>query len=154
MEEEVNVTNSSIILLGAPPLAVLEVGEVGGAASEVTHAQIESCYNLSCASSSGVSSSNASSASTAAVLGAISVTSASPQPDSLLGIAAARPNGRILYVEPPPQMRKLLRRIRRKRVKLCFAFKWVSGVNVLRGIIRVAYGGGKLALFANTHARE
>ena len=53
MEEEVNVTNSSIILLGAP-LAVLEVGEVGGAASEVTHAQIESCYNLSCASSSGV----------------------------------------------------------------------------------------------------
>ena len=147
-----NVTNSSIILLGAP-LAVLEVGEVGGAASEVTHAQIESCYNLSCASSSGVSSSNASSASTASVLGAISVTSASPQPDSLLGIAAARPNGRILYVEPPPQMRKLLRRIRRKRVNR-FAFKWVSGVNVLRGIIRVAYGGGKLALFANTHARE
>ena len=147
-----NVTNSSIILLGAP-LAVLEVGEVGGAASEVTHAQIESCYNLSCASSSGISSSNASSASTASVLGAISVTSASPQPDSLLGIAAARPNGRILYVEPPPQMRKLLRRIRRKRFKR-FAFKWVSGVNVLRGIIRVAYGGGKLALFANTHVRE
>lgn len=92
-----NVTNSSIILLGAP--LTIEVGEAP-AASEVTHAQIESCYNLSCASSSGVSSSNASSASTASVLGAVSVTSASPQPDSLLGIAAARPNGRILYVEP------------------------------------------------------